>query len=154
MDMPKPTAQHRRLQLLAGEWVGEEKLMPSPWGPGGNAVGRSSCRLDLDGFYVIQDYVQQKDGKTAFAGHGIFGYDTVSNDYCWYWIDSMGTVPAAPSRGQWEGDTLTFHSKGPQGQGRYVYRFEGERTYHFRIENSFDAGKTFVTFMEGTYRKK
>ena len=154
MEMPKPTAEHRRLQILAGDWAGEEKLMPSPWGPGGSAMGRSQCRLDLDGFYVIQDYAQEKDGRTIFSGHGIFGYDTVSKDYCWFWIDSMGTMPAAPSRGQWEGDTLTFHSKSPQGQGRYVFRFEGERAYHFRIENSFDGGKTFVTLMEGAYKKK
>jgi hypothetical protein len=66
----------------------------------------------------------------------------------------MGAFPAAPSHGRWEGETLTFHSKTPHGQGRYVYRFEGDRTYHFRIENSFDSGKTFAPFMEATYRKK
>jgi len=154
MEMPKPTEEHRRLHALVGDWAGEEKLSPSPWGPGGAAMGRSKCRLDLEGFYVIQDYVEEKDGKVVFAGHGIFGYDAQSKQYCWYWIDSMGYVPAAPSHGQWEGDTLTFHSKSPQGQGRYTFRFEGERTYHFRIENSFDGGKTFTMLMEGTYRKK
>jgi hypothetical protein len=154
MEMPKPTAAHRRLHVLAGEWVGEETISPSPWGPAGSAVGRSICRIDLDGFYVIQDYVQEKDGRVVFAGHGIFGFDPTSSDYGWYWIDSMGAFPAAPSHGRWEGETLTFHSKSPQGQGRYVYRFEGDRTYHFRVENSFDSGKTFAPFMEGTYRKK
>lgn len=154
MEMRKPTEEHRRLYILAGEWVGEEKLSPSPWGPGGNATGRSSYRVEVDGFYVIQDYVEEKDGQVVFRGHGIFGFDAQAGEYCWYWVDSMGFVPAGPSRGQWEGDTLTFRSISPQGQGRYVYRFEGKQTYHFRIENSFDGGKTFATFMEGTYRKR
>ncbi len=153
MEMPRPTAEHSKLHVLAGEWTGEEKLSPSPWGPGGPAVGRSNCRVDLDGFYVIQDYVEEKDGKVTYRGHGVFGYDSSSQEYCWYWIDSMGFVPAGPSRGKWEGDTLTLESRSPRGIGRYTYRFEGDAQYHFQIENSFDGGKTFALFMEGTYRK-
>jgi hypothetical protein len=152
--MPQPREEHRRLHVLAGEWVGDEKLFPSPWGPGGAAVGRSSCRLGLDGFFVIQDYEEEKDGRVCFRGHGVFGYDAQAAEYCWYWVDSMGFVPSGPSRGRWEGDTLTFRSESPQGVSRYVFRFEGERAYHLRIENSFDGGKTFAPLMEGAYRRK
>jgi hypothetical protein len=49
---------------------------------------------------------------------------------------------------------LTFESTSPQGKGRYTYGFEGDRTYQFRIENSFDGGKTFSLLMEGTYHRK
>src|SRR5262245_49839251 len=100
MDMPKPTEEHRRLHVLVGQWEGEETLSPSPWGPGGKAIGRSTMRTEMDGFFVIQDYVEEKDGKTVFRGHGIYGYDTQAKEYCWYWIDSMGFMPAAPSRGR------------------------------------------------------
>src|SRR3954469_8319331 len=34
MEMPRPTAEHRKLQLLLGDWEGEERMAPSPWGPG------------------------------------------------------------------------------------------------------------------------
>jgi hypothetical protein len=154
MEMPKPTEEHRKLHVLAGDWVGDEKLSPSPWGPGGDAVGRSNIRVDLDGFFVVQDYVEEKDGRTVFRGHGVFGYDVQAKEYIWYWVDSMGFPPSAPSRGRWEGDTLTFKSTSPQGEGRYTYRFQGERSYHFRLENSFDGGKTFTLLMEGSYRKQ
>jgi Protein of unknown function (DUF1579) len=155
MEMPQPTEEHRRLHVLAGDWVGDEKLSPSPWGPGGAAVGRYKGRVDLEGFFVVQDYVEEKDGRTVFRGHGVFGYDAAAKEYCWYWVDSMGMVPAAPSRGRWEGDTLFFTSKSPQGgEGRYTYRFESDRSYHFQIENSFDGGRTFSLLMEGTYRKQ
>jgi hypothetical protein len=154
MDMPRPTAAHERLHVLVGEWFGHETLSPSPWGPGGEALGRSTCRLAMDGFFVVQDYEEEKDGKVVFRGHGVYGYDAQADQYAWYWVDSMGSVPAAPSRGSWEGDVLTFRSKGPHGEGRYTFRFEGDRTYHFRIDNSFDGGKTFQMLMEGTYRKR
>src|SRR5215831_3482400 len=98
-EMPKPTDEHLRLQKLVGEWEGTETLSPSPWGPGGKATGRSSIRSDLDGFFVIQDYVEEKDGRVVFRGHGVFGWDAGDKKYIWYWVDSMGSVPAAPSRG-------------------------------------------------------
>ena len=65
----------------------------------------------------------------------------------------MGQVPPQPSRGRWQGDTLVFESSSAQAQGRYTYRFEGESTYHFKLENSFDGGETWLTFMDGTYKK-
>jgi hypothetical protein len=153
-EMPKPTEQHMKLTRLVGEWEGKEKLSPSPWGPGGEATGRYTGRLDLEGFFVIQDYVEEKDGRIVFRGHGIFGWDAKDQKYTWYWVDSMGQVPAAPSRGEWNGDTLIFESSSAQGRGRYTYRFEGDDAYTFRLENSFDGGKTYNLLMEGSYRRK
>jgi hypothetical protein len=153
-QMPKPREEHARLGRLAGDWEGKEPLAPSPWGPGGEAVGKSTGRLDLDGFFLIQDYVEEKDGRVVFRGHGVFGWDASDGKYTWYWVDSMGSGPAAASRGEWKGDTLTFESSSAHGRARYTYRFEGERTYHFRIENSFDGGKSYQPMMEGTYHRK
>ncbi|HET6283454.1 MAG TPA: DUF1579 family protein [Polyangia bacterium] len=153
-EMPKPTEAHQKLKRLAGVWEGKEMLSPSPWGPGGEATGKYTGRIDLDGFFLIQDYVEEKDGKVAFRGHGIFGWDPGDQKFTWYWVDSMGGVPSAPSRGEWNGDTLTFESSSPQGKGRYTYRFEGDSAYNFRLENSFDGGKTFTLLMEGTYHRK
>ena len=45
-------------------------------------------------------------------------------------------------------------TKRRHGKGRYTYRFEGDHTYHFKLENSFDGGKSYAQLMEGTYHKK
>src|SRR4051794_16502855 len=123
MEMPKPQAEHTKLAQLAGTWEGEETLSASPWGPGGKAFGRYTMRSDLDGFFVIQDYVEERDGKVSFRGHGVFGFDSNAKQYTWYWVDSMGG-PADPARGSWNGDTMIFTSKNPQNEGRYTWRFE------------------------------
>jgi hypothetical protein len=107
----------------------------------------------MDGFFVLQDYSEEKDGRVVFRGHGIYGWDAAEKTYIWYWVDSMGQAPAAPSRGQWEGDTLTFTSSSPHGQGRYTLRFLEPTRYTFKLENSFDGGKTWSLMMEGTYRR-
>jgi hypothetical protein len=135
MEMPKPNQEHQRLQALCGEWIGEETLSPSPWGPGGRAVARGAPRRELDGFLVVQ------------------GYDTEAREYCRWWFDSIGFVPDAPARGSWEGDTLTFRYSSPRAQARYTYRFESDRLHHLRLENSFDAGQTWATFLEAVYRR-
>jgi hypothetical protein len=152
--MPQPNEHHTKLHRLAGTWIGEETLSPSPWGPGGRTTGRYTGRVDIDGFFVIQDYVQEKQGQITYRGHGIFGWDDRQKSYIWYWIDSMGEVPPSPSRGQWQGDTLMFEHE-PMGdrRGRYTFQFPDQSSYRFKIENSQDGGKTWQVFMEATYRK-
>jgi hypothetical protein len=62
-------------------------------------------------------------------------------------------VPPQPSWGTWQGDTLTFHSESSHGKGRYTYEFDGKDRYRFRIDNSFDGGKSWESFMRGDYRR-
>jgi hypothetical protein len=109
---------------------------------------RSVC----DGFFVAQDYEETKDGRVVFRGHGVFGFDAPSGQHTWYWVDSMGMVPPAPSRGTWDGDTVVFESRSPQGTGRYTWRLTGPDQLHFRLENCFD-GKTFTELMHGDYAR-
>jgi hypothetical protein len=154
IELPRPNEHHRKLHRLVGSWVGREELAPSSFGPGGAATGRISMRADIDGLFVLEDYVEEKDGRIVFRGHGIFGWDEPQKNYTWYWIDSMGLAPAAPSRGQWEGETLTFeHSPVGDQRGRYSYEFSGQNALRFQIECSKDGGRTWTKFMEGNYQR-
>src|SRR5437899_4556531 len=118
MEMQMPTVQeeHRKLKALSGKWIGEEKLLPSPWDPkGGPATGKIETRVDLDGFFLISDYVQERGGKVCYRGHGVFGWDNSEKCYTMAWFDSMGSPCGAPARGRWEGNTLTFEQRTPMG---------------------------------------
>ncbi|HET6372248.1 MAG TPA: DUF1579 domain-containing protein, partial [Candidatus Polarisedimenticolia bacterium] len=67
MEMPRPDENHKKLGALAGSWVGEEKMFPSPWdAAGGTATARLQSRLDLDGFFLISEYVQERGGQVTF----------------------------------------------------------------------------------------
>ncbi|MFQ5411817.1 MAG: DUF1579 family protein [Phycisphaerae bacterium] len=149
-EMPRPTEAHRQLEKLAGTWSGEEKLSPSPWDPkGGTATGRVENRSALDGFVVVQDYVQEREGAVSFRGHGVFSHD--GEGYVLHWWDTMG-VPPNVFRGQFEGDTLTMTCNDSQGQSRVVCTVPDSEHYTFRMDVSQD-GKEWYTFMEGTYAK-
>jgi len=153
MDMPKPGPEHAKLQRFVGSWIGDETLAASPWGPGGEATGRSHVRVALDGMSMLNDYEEEKDGKIVFRGHGVFGVDPQSGEALWWWFDSMGIPPLQPSRGKWDGDTLVFTNTSERGTGRYTYRFDGRDRYHFRIENKFPGQAEFSEFMHGDYRR-
>lgn len=151
MDMPKPTDAHRRLvDAMAGSWRGEETMHPSPWSPtGGVAESRIDARAALDGFHVVSDYVQIRDGAETFRGHGVYGWDARRERYTMYWFDSMGFDPGGPSLGRFDADVLTFES--PNGKSRYVYTFR-DGGYDFRIESSRD-GAAWETLLDSTYRR-
>jgi len=153
MFEPTPTDHHRKLQALVGEWTGDETMHPSPWdSKGGKATSRRTVRLDLGGFFLISDYVQLRDGRETYRGHGVYGWDARQGRYTMHWFDAMSGSPAAPALGTWEGNTLIFQHQHAMGHTRYTYVFECDGLYTFRLENSPD-GKTWTTFLDGTYRR-
>jgi len=151
--MPAPTEEHKRLEKLLGRWAGPEQLSPSPWGSGGPAHGESEMSVVCDGFFVVQDYTEKKEGRVTFRGHGVFGWDSNSKEYTWYWVDSIGAPAPAPARGTWNGDKLVLKSKSSHGFGRYTFHFENDDRYRFKIENCFD-GQSWVPLMEGVYTRQ
>ncbi|MGH8080820.1 MAG: hypothetical protein ACREP7_09600 [Lysobacter sp.] len=150
MEFPRPDpAQLALLHRFAGDWSGPELASPSPWGPGGPAIGHGRYRVGLDGTALLQDYEQEKDGATVFRGHGIFLIEPDTSDVLWWWFDSMG-FPPEPSRGRWQGETLHFEKNTPRGDARYRYEFGGDR-YRFVIENRFPGQSDFAEFIHGDY---
>src|ERR1700686_5538244 len=55
---PAPLEEHRKLGVFAGKWTGEETVFPSRWNVGGPAPSHGTARIDLNGFYLIQDSPQ------------------------------------------------------------------------------------------------
>lgn len=153
MDMPKPTPAHHALQKMAGNWVGQEKLGASPWDPqGGTATGRATNRVALDGFAIVQDYEQERNGAISFRGHGVITYDAVENCYVMHWVDSMGTPPNI-FKGDFSNDVLTLTCNDPQMTSKAIFEFTGPNSYKFRMDVTQD-GQKWHNFMEGTYTKK
>lgn len=153
MDMPKPTDAHMRLQRIAGNWIGEEKIHPSPWDPhGGTAIGSVHNRVALDGFVVVQDYAHERDGRVVFRGHGVFTWNEAEQCYVLYWFDSMG-VPPNIFKGHFENDVLTMTSKDLQGHSRVLFDFTRDGRYTYRMEVSQDGNQWYL-FTEASYDKK
>lgn len=153
MDMQRPNEFHKKLEAFVGEWTGAEIMHPSPWDPqGGKSTGTYHCRVVCDGFAVVQEYEQKRDGVVCFRGHGVFGYDAQQNCYLWHWTDSMGGMPCSVTKGQWVGDTIVWENESPMGKARYTHTFLADGRCYFKIEASQD-GAMWALMMEGTYAK-
>ncbi len=154
MEMPKPNENHAQLHRFAGRWFGEEKISPSPWDPvGGVATGRIENRVDLDGFVVVQDYVQEREGSVSFRGHGVFSWNSLQECYFMHWFDSMGT-PVNEYKGHFDGNVLTVTCDMPQGgKSRAVFEVLEDGKYRFKMEITQD-GEQWATFMQGLYSRE
>jgi hypothetical protein len=152
LTAPKPLEEHRRLAAFAGEWTGEETVFPSRWVAGGQALSRVSARMDLDGFYLIQDTMQTRDGKESFATHGVFTFDREDKLYKLFWHDSLGYFAQSPASGAWKDKTLTLIRGSLRGNARHVYEIVDADTYTMKIQFSPDA-EGWADVLTGTYRR-
>jgi hypothetical protein len=147
-----PLPEHARLAAFAGEWNGEEVVFPSRWTEGGSATSHTVARMDLNGFYLIQDAVQMRDGKQAFATHGIFTFDREDRTYKLFWYDSLGYTPPSPASGGWVGKTLTLVRGSLRGNARHVYEIIDDDSYSLKIQFSPDA-EGWSDVLTGVYRR-
>lgn len=147
-----PLAEHARLAAFAGEWNGEEVVFPSRWTEGGPATSHVVARMDLNGFYLIQDSVQIRDGKQVFATHGIFTFDRDDRSYKLFWYDSLGYTPPSPASGGWVGKTLTLVRGSLRGNARHVYEIIDDDSYSLKIQFSPDA-EGWADVLTGVYRR-
>ena len=153
MEMPKPSPGHLRLEKLAGNWTGEERMPPSQWDPrGGVATGRSNSRLALNGFALISDYEQERHGVITFSGHGIWSFDPKNDLYSLHWFDCMGSPPEV-FLGRFDGDRLMVAHGGPGMHARMTYDLADPKRMLSKMEMSQD-GLTWSTLFEGRYERR
>src|SRR5436190_4234377 len=149
---PTPLEEHRKLAAFAGEWTGEEVVYPSRWNAGGPATSRVSARIDLNGFYLIQDSVQTRDGKESFATHGVFTYDREDRLYKLFWHDSLGYYSPAPASRGSTGKSLILVRGSLRGNARHVYEVIDDNSYSMKIQFSPDA-EGWADVLTGVYRR-
>jgi Protein of unknown function (DUF1579) len=149
---PSPLPEHHKLAVFAGEWDGEEMVYPSRWTAGGLAMSHVTAHMALNGFYLIQDTRQMRDGKEIFATHGLFTYDREDRTYKLFWHDSLGYYPPSPASGGWTGKALTLVRGSLRGNARHVYEVVDDNTYNLKIQFSPDA-EGWADVLTGVYRR-
>ncbi len=153
MQMPRPSPEQQALSIMAGDWLGKEQVQPSPFDiAGGTAIGHVHNCLGLDGFIIVHDYVQERNGKVSLCAHAIVQWDTLAKQAVMYWFDSFG-MPPTTFRGMLKDNILTLIT--PQGTGfsRITYDFSKPGSYTYRMEVSID-GTEWYPFTSGDYTRQ
>lgn len=152
MEMPAKTAAHEALRVLVGEWAGVEELATSAWAPAAKAEATAVYREALDGFAVVQDYVQTRDDGGRLEGHNVFTVDPQTQETLWYGFDSYGYPPGEPARGQWRDGTLHLEKRTPRGVARHRFTpTDGKLTHE--IDVKMGEAAEFSAFLRARYNR-
>jgi hypothetical protein len=151
---PKPGAEVKKLDMLAGAWTVEGEVKPNPMGPGGKMSEIEKCDWMEGGFFLVCHV----DFKSASSGNGsgmsVIGYSADEKAYTYREFNSWGE--AMDSRGSLDGDTWIWTSDDKMGnttvKGRFTMKFASPTSYTFTYETSPDGTK-WTTLVDGKATK-
>ncbi|MFF0143848.1 uncharacterized protein DUF1579 [Amycolatopsis sulphurea] len=152
MDLPTRGPEHEALTAFAGEWTGTEELAEAPWAPASTATATCDYRCSLDGFALVQDYVQTREDGSQLLGHNVFTVDPNTGETLWYGFDSYGFPPAAPARGSWHEGTLHLEKHTDRGVAQHRLTPDGDVLTH-EIDVRFGDDLEFSPFLRARYTK-
>jgi hypothetical protein len=154
---PKPTPEHKKMEVWVGEWKYSGEGKQTPFGPAGKFEGSETSKSVLNGFFVESRWKDQtQDGFTA-EGITLQGYDPVKKEYLDYGFDMDGI--ASSSRGTVSGNVWTSlgtrtDSKGTVYQTKFTRTLSADGTAATVIaEYSSDGGKTWMRWWDTKARK-
>lgn len=152
---PKPTPEHKAMEVWIGTWAGSGEMKPGPMGNGGPMSWTEECSWFGGAGFNVVCKSKGTGPEGPQQGIGIMGYDPAKKVYTYYGVDTTGWMGA--SDGTRSGDTWTFTSMDAMGgktyHGRYSSTLTSPTHATFKYEISED-GETWTTVMDGTSEKK
>jgi hypothetical protein len=153
-EAPKPGPEVKKLEAMAGSWLVEGDIRPSPMGPGGKMSEEEKCSW-MDGDFFLVCNVDFKSTMGNGYGMGVMGYSTDDKAYTYHEFNSWGE--SMNSKGTIDGDTWTWTSDEKMGdkmmKGRFTMKFTSASTYNFTYELSSD-GTSWKVAVDGKATKK
>lgn len=150
----EPTAEHKMLAELAGDWT---VAIKSP--DGSTSKGTSTYSVECNGMWVCSDLKADMWGA-PFAGRGMDGYDTAKKKFVAVWVDSMGSAPTI-FHGDYDAKTkkLTMVADAPGMDGqpakwRSVTTFTDKDHHSFEMYVASTGGDEVQVMMAEYTRKK
>ncbi len=148
-DGPNPEAPPETSQLAF--FIGEWDITAKTKRPDGTYYlnkARSNAYYILDGFAIRDDYrALDAGGNVVFRGAGFRSYDPGKKKWTIMWI--MANQPGYTHiEAKMVGGRLTSTGKGYDGSGpfleRYTYYIISEDHYSFKMDRSYNEGKTWI----------
>ncbi|MDE8670057.1 DUF1579 family protein [Pseudarthrobacter sp. H3Y2-7] len=152
MTHPQPGTVHAVLEDFLGRWRGTTRIAASAWAPEHTASAEVNYTRAAGGYAVVQSYRHTEPDGSHFEGHGVFTVDPDHNDVLWYYVDSLGQTPAAPSRCMWQDGVLRVERRSDRGTARHTFRVDdGVLTHTAELRFGDSAG--FIPFMTSECRR-
>ena len=150
---PAPGPEHKRLEVMAGNWAFEGDVKAASAGPAGKVTG--SDRNQMLGGFFLDRQVEETGPMGKATGRMMIGYDPVKKAYITSGYDSMGGF--ASGTVNVSGNTWTFLTSGVAAgkstQDRCTLTFAaGNNAFTVTCQTSAD-GKAFNPSFEGRWTR-
>lgn len=135
------------LDFFIGEWE-LTTIDITPQGTFTKGKARSRCYYILDKKAIQDDfYGLNPKGKKAFWGTSIRSFHRKSSKFQIVWL-MPGHKGLTDIEAKWENRKLVATGKGYDGYGQFLERFEyydiNPKSYKFKMDRSYDGGKTWI----------
>lgn len=162
MELGMPSAHHKVLDALIGEWNYTISYKMAPDAPEQKSIGKSSNKWVMDGRFVQQDIsgtMDMGDASQKFEGLGFIGHDNVKGTYVSSWIDNI-TTGIMTATGTYNMKTKTITENGtfscPMIGGEKKFKseltFVDADTFTYTMYDT--TGDTQFKSMDITYNRK
>jgi hypothetical protein len=157
-EQPKPGPEHKKLEMLAGDWTYEGTGEATPlMAAAGKFKGKFSSRLLLGGFFLESRGEDTSDNGYIYQSLGLTGYDPIRKTYVAYSFENDGKVTVGPitvSGNTWTTTGTRTDSKGKVYKTRTVTTYAADgKTSTDITEYSGDNGKTWLKAWTSTAKK-
>lgn len=149
-----PSAMHKHLEKLAGNWNVVMKLTMDPSAPPMESKGTCTNTLVIGGRWVRQEYKGEMMGM-PYEGMGMVGYDNFRKEFVCNWTDNMTTAMLRLT-GACNEQGTEFNLTGTMDEPmsgerdkkfRHVWKFSGMDAYSMEMFDNI-PGKGEVKVME------
>jgi hypothetical protein len=155
MEAPKPGAEVKKLDFMAGTWAVDGDMKPGPMGPGGKITETEKCEWMQGGFYLVCHYDFKLGAMGDGVGLAVVGYSVDDKVYTYREFNSFGEFD--DSKGTIDGDTWSWTNDQKMGgmtmKGKYTMKVISPTSYTFAYAMSQD-GTQWTTVMDGKATKK
>lgn len=146
-DQPKPGPEHKKLEIILGEWTYEGIGETTPFlAAAGKFKGKFANRMVLGGFFVQNQGEDTSDNQYVYQSVSLTGYDTEKKAYFSHSFENDGTVNVSSisiSGNTWTTlGTRTHQGKVYKMKSTEVYAADGKSSKSV-TEYSADNGKTW-----------
>jgi len=153
-QMPKPGAEHEKLDVFAGTWTLQGDLKPGAMGAGGSVTENEKCEW-MDGRFFLVCHTDFKSSMGNGVGTSFMGYSADDKSYTYREFNSWGEF--TDSKGSVDGDTWTWVNDekadgGKMIKGRFTMKLTSSTSYNFTYETSQD-GMKWTLEMDGKATK-
>ncbi|MBL9138499.1 MAG: DUF1579 family protein [Verrucomicrobiales bacterium] len=154
---PKPSLEHKKMEVMVGTWSYEGSLESSPFWPAGNYKGKVIARMVLGGLFLESRWEDKSDSGNLFQAIDMQTYDASTKTYIGHGFENDGKssqYSRSVNGNTWTTSGTRTDRKGLLYKTRSVWTYAADgKSATGMGEYSADDGRTWLPLWKETHKR-